>query len=67
MHLHPKRQRRAQNCGRGLSLGEGCRYLLTFDNHNSVNGIREYARAKGASVTYVPVILPTCASTRLNC
>lgn len=34
------------------------RYVLTFDNHNSVNGIREFARAKGAHVTYVPVILP---------
>lgn len=33
-------------------------YLLTFDNHNSVNGIREFARAKGASVTYVPVLAP---------
>ena len=26
----------------------GGRFLLTFDNHNSVNGIREFARAKGA-------------------
>jgi selenocysteine lyase/cysteine desulfurase len=34
------------------------RYLLTFDNHNSVNGIREFARAKGAIVTYAPVIPP---------
>ncbi len=34
------------------------RYLLTFDNHNSVNGIREFARAKGASVDYVPLTLP---------
>ena len=33
-------------------------YLLTFDNHNSVNGIREFARAKGAAVTYAPVIPP---------
>jgi molybdenum cofactor sulfurtransferase len=33
-------------------------YLLTFDNHNSVNGIREFARAKGARVTYLPVELP---------
>ena len=33
-------------------------YLLTFDNHNSVNGIREFARAKGARVTYAPVIPP---------
>jgi molybdenum cofactor sulfurtransferase len=34
------------------------RYLLTFDNHNSVNGIREFAHARGAEVTYVPVVLP---------
>jgi molybdenum cofactor sulfurtransferase len=33
-------------------------YLLTFDNHNSVNGIREFAYAKGANVTYVPVVPP---------
>lgn len=31
------------------------RYLLTYDNHNSVNGIREFARAGGARVTYLPV------------
>jgi molybdenum cofactor sulfurtransferase len=30
------------------------RFLLTFDNHNSVNGIREFARARGAETTYVP-------------
>ena len=34
------------------------RYLLTFDNHNSVNGIREFAHARGADVTYIPVGLP---------
>jgi selenocysteine lyase/cysteine desulfurase len=34
------------------------RYLLTFDNHNSVNGIREFAHARGAQVTYIPVMLP---------
>ena len=33
------------------------RYLLTFDNHNSVNGIREFAHARGAEVTYIPVAL----------
>ena len=33
-------------------------FLLTFDNHNSVNGIREFARAKGARLTYIPVVLP---------
>ena len=34
------------------------RYLLTFDNHNSVNGIREFAHARNAQVTYIPVALP---------
>jgi molybdenum cofactor sulfurtransferase len=36
----------------------GGRFLLTFDNHNSVNGIREFARARGGTVTYVPVLPP---------
>ena len=34
------------------------RLVLTFDNHNSVNGIREFARAKGAEVEYVPLTAP---------
>jgi molybdenum cofactor sulfurtransferase len=34
------------------------RYLLTFDNHNSVNGIREFAHARSAEVTYIPIMLP---------
>ena len=33
-------------------------YLLTFDNHNSVNGIREFARRRGATVTYIPSVRP---------
>jgi molybdenum cofactor sulfurtransferase len=33
-------------------------YLLTFDNHNSVNGIREFARARRCPVSYLPVVLP---------
>lgn len=36
---------------------ESC-YLVSYDNHNSVNGIREFARRKGALVTYVPVRNP---------
>lgn len=32
--------------------------VLTSDNHNSVNGIREHARRQGAPVTYVPVRTP---------
>ncbi len=34
------------------------RYLPVFDNHNSVNGIREFARSKGARVTYMPTVMP---------
>ena len=30
-------------------------FLLLLDNHNSVNGIREYARGKGASFEYCSV------------
>ena len=33
-------------------------FLATFDNHNSVNGIREFARAKGARTRYVPLEAP---------
>ncbi len=33
-------------------------FLLTFDNHNSVNGIREFDRAHGARTTYIPVTPP---------
>jgi selenocysteine lyase/cysteine desulfurase len=44
--------------GEAYPFGQGCHYLLTFDNHNSVNGIREFAHAKGAQVTYIPVALP---------
>ena len=34
------------------------RLLLTADNHNSVNGIREYARAAGARVSYIGLTSP---------
>jgi molybdenum cofactor sulfurtransferase len=44
--------------GESYPFGPGSHYLLTFDNHNSVNGIREFAHAKGARVTYVPLALP---------
>ena len=42
--------------GESFPFGPGGRYLLTFDNHNSVNGIRQFARAKGASVSYIPLV-----------
>jgi selenocysteine lyase/cysteine desulfurase len=44
--------------GESYPFAAGGRYLLTFDNHNSVNGIREFARAKGATVTYIPIVAP---------
>jgi selenocysteine lyase/cysteine desulfurase len=44
--------------GEAYPFGVGDHYLLTFDNHNSVNGIREFARARGARITYVPLTLP---------
>jgi len=44
--------------GESYPFGPGDRLVLTFDNHNSVNGIREYARSRGASVTYIPVVPP---------
>ena len=30
-------------------------FLLSYDNHNSVNGIREFACRRGAAATYIPV------------
>lgn len=44
--------------GESYPFGPGSQYLLTFDNHNSVNGIREFARQKGALVTYIPLTKP---------
>ena len=44
--------------GEAFPFEADSRYMLTYDNHNSVNGIREFARAKGARVTYVPIIPP---------
>ncbi len=44
--------------GESYPFDSNSRYLLTFDNHNSVNGIREFAQARGAEVTYIPIVLP---------
>jgi molybdenum cofactor sulfurtransferase len=44
--------------GEAYPFGTGDRFLATFDNHNSVNGIREFARAKGAETAYVPLEAP---------
>jgi selenocysteine lyase/cysteine desulfurase len=44
--------------GESFPFAAGSRYLLTFDNHNSVNGIREFARARGATIQYAPLAMP---------
>jgi selenocysteine lyase/cysteine desulfurase len=44
--------------GEAYPFAPGGYYLLTFDNHNSVNGIREFARAQGAAVVYLPLEPP---------
>jgi len=44
--------------GESFPFAPGSRYLATFDNHNSVNGIREFARTKGATVAYAPLAAP---------
>ncbi len=51
--------------GEAYPFAPGGRYALLYDNHNSINGIREFARARGAAVNYVPVDLPdlrTCCT-----
>lgn len=41
--------------GESYPFEPGSRLVLTADNHNSVNGIREFAAAKRAQVRYVPL------------
>jgi selenocysteine lyase/cysteine desulfurase len=41
------------------------RFLATADNHNSINGLREFARARGAATAYVPVEAPDLRVARL--
>ncbi len=40
--------------GESYPFGPRTRLVLTYDNHNSVNGIREFARSRGAITRYVP-------------
>ncbi|MFG3422699.1 aminotransferase class V-fold PLP-dependent enzyme [Micromonospora sp. NPDC049460] len=44
--------------GEAYVFGRGRPLVLTWDNHNSVNGVREYARAARAPVRYVPLARP---------
>ena len=41
--------------GEAYPFAPGGVFLLSYDNHNSVNGIREFACRKGAAATYIPV------------
>ena len=47
-----------KHVGESYPFAPGGRLLLSVDNHNSVNGIREFARAHGAAVAYAPLTVP---------
>ena len=44
--------------GESYPFGPRTRLVLTQDNHNSVNGIREFAASRGAVTQYVPFCSP---------
>jgi len=45
----------AKLVGEAYPFTAGSSLVLTADNHNSVNGIREYARSAGAATRYLPL------------
>ncbi|MCP4427012.1 MAG: aminotransferase class V-fold PLP-dependent enzyme [Chloroflexi bacterium] len=47
-----------KHVGESYPFEPGGQYLLAFDNHNSVNGIREFAKGKGAQFAYLPLTTP---------
>ncbi|MGB7220550.1 MAG: aminotransferase class V-fold PLP-dependent enzyme [Vicinamibacterales bacterium] len=44
--------------GESYPFAPSAQFLLSVDNHNSVNGIREFASRRGATVTYAPITTP---------
>jgi selenocysteine lyase/cysteine desulfurase len=44
--------------GESYPFGRRRRFVQTADNHNSVNGIREFAKARGARIAYIPLTSP---------
>ncbi|KKZ63795.1 hypothetical protein EMCG_01899 [[Emmonsia] crescens] len=44
--------------GESYPFCPGAEVILLWDNHNSAHGIREYARSKGATISYIPVTSP---------
>ena len=47
-----------KHVGESYPFSPGAGLLLTVDNHNSVNGIRQFAKARGAPVEYAPLTVP---------
>ncbi|KAI6778568.1 Molybdenum cofactor sulfurase [Emericellopsis cladophorae] len=45
----------AKLVGEAYPFDKRTRLVLTADNHNSINGLRQYARQAGADVAYVPI------------
>ena len=45
--------------GESYPFSDGDQYLLTTDNHNSVLGIREFDRVRGAKTTYASMMTPS--------
>ena len=41
--------------GESYPFAPGGRFVLVADNHNSVHGIREFARRGGAAISYIPL------------
>lgn len=48
----------ARLVGEAYPFTRRTRLVLTFDNHNSVNGLREFARRRRARTVYVPTQAP---------
>jgi selenocysteine lyase/cysteine desulfurase len=47
-----------KHVGESYPFSSSGRLLLSTDNHNSVNGIREFARAAGTPIAYAPLTVP---------
>ncbi|KAK5655682.1 hypothetical protein OQA88_5615 [Cercophora sp. LCS_1] len=48
----------ARLVGESYPFSRRTRFVLTADNHNSINGLREFARKKSSRVSYIPVHAP---------
>ncbi|KAK0716420.1 pyridoxal phosphate-dependent transferase [Apiosordaria backusii] len=48
----------ARLVGESYPFASGKKFVLTADNHNSVNGLREFADKKGSSTAYIPISSP---------